>query len=253
MNVTLGHFYWNVLNSYLFGRNEAFRRFRQQGNNGLWVAYGDATVVNAFSSPSKNLIDLPAGILEGVFYATNRPQYLNYGGIGSVIGHEIIHAFDDKGRQYDWNGNLANWWTQKPDQEFRKRTECIISQYGNYTVPELGLTLNGINTLGENIADNGGFKVAYRAYVKWSKENGEEKLLPGLEHLNPRQMFWISAANTMCSKYRKEGLKYAILTDSHSPKGFRIRGAFQNAPEFARDFKCSLGTPYNPRNRCTLW
>ena len=103
--------------------------------------------------------------LQGIFFNKNRPSYMNYGSIGWVIGHEITHGFDDQGRQYNFEGNLDNWWELETFFKFLNKTHCIIQQYGNYSVPELGdMPLNGITTQGENIADNGGIKEAYRAY-----------------------------------------------------------------------------------------
>merc|ERR1712032_1273418 len=141
-----------------------------------------------------------AGILQGVFFGSGRPKYLNYGAIGWVIGHEITHGFDDQGRQFDKEGNLRNWWHPDTSSRYLNEAECIIGQYSNYTFPELdNLPLNGVNTQGENIADNGGIKEAYRAYDKWVKTNGQELLLPGLNYTQ-RQMFWLSGANVWCSK-----------------------------------------------------
>ena len=119
--------------------------------------------------------------LQGIFFNKNRPSYMNYGSIGWVIGHEITHGFDDQGRQYNFEGNLDNWWELETFFKFLNKTHCIIQQYGNYSVPELGdMPLNGITTQGENIADNGGIKQAYRAYVQWREQNGPEPPLPQL-------------------------------------------------------------------------
>ena len=105
-------------------------------------------------------------ILIGHLFHPNVPNYLNYGGIGSVIGHEMTHGFDDQGAQYDSTGSVINWWKPETAENFRKRAQCIIWQYGNYTVKQVNMTINGILTQGENIADNGGFKEAYIAYSK---------------------------------------------------------------------------------------
>ena len=178
---------------------------------------------------------------------------MNYGGIGWVIGHEITHGFDDEGRQYDDKGNLANWWDPITFAEFFKKTRCIIEQYGAYRVPGLGnLTLNGINTQGENIADNGGIKEAYRAYERWMERHGEEPPLPGLD-MTPRQLFWVSAGNIWCSKYRSKTLEQRVRTGLHSPGRFRILGPFSNSEEFAKDFNCAVGTKMNPETKCEVW
>ncbi|ENN78463.1 hypothetical protein YQE_05101, partial [Dendroctonus ponderosae] len=112
--------------------------------------------------------------------------------------------------------------------------------------------LNGINTQGENIADNGGVKEAYLAYQKWTKRNGVEPQLPGLNY-TPNQMFWISASNSWCAKYRSETLRLRILTGYHSPARFRIQGPFSNSDEFARVFSCPAGSRMNPENKCRVW
>lgn len=112
--------------------------------------------------------------------------------------------------------------------------------------------LNGINTQGENIADNGGLKEAYFAYNSWVQRNKPEPRLPGLD-FTPNQMFWISAANVWCSKYRPETLKMRVLTGYHSPGNFRVMGPMRNFDEFSKDFNCPLGTKMNPKHKCTVW
>lgn len=113
----------------------------------------------------QNTIRFPAGVLQGVFFNKDRPNYLNYAAIGYVIGHEITHGFDDKGRQFDKDGNNRNWWHSDTEKNFKDKVQCIIDQYGNYTVAEINENLNGIHTQGENIADNGGLKQAYYVSV----------------------------------------------------------------------------------------
>ena len=121
---------------------------------------------NAYYSPTENAMVFPAGILQGIFFGSCKPKYLNYGSIGWVIGHEITHGFDNKGRQFDKDGNLVDWWDSETNDKYLKKADCLVKQYSSYSVPELNLTLNGKQTLGENIADNGGIKQAYRAYSK---------------------------------------------------------------------------------------
>jgi len=136
---------------------------------------------------------------------------------------------------------------------YLRRTQCIIGQYSNYSVPAVGLNLNGINTQGENIADNGGIKEAYRAYQAWVQRNGQsEPVLPGLNYTQ-NQLFWISAANVWCNKYRPESLKLRILTGVHSPGEFRVRGPFSNMPDFNSDFSCAPTSFMNSANKCHVW
>jgi predicted metalloendopeptidase len=177
---------------------------------------------------------------------------LNFGAIGFVIGHEITHGFDDRGRQFDKDGNNKNWWDHQTDLNFRNRTQCMVEQYNNYTVPENGLSVNGVNTQGENIADNGGLKEAFLAYKKWVKDHESEKALPGLEY-TPDQLFWISAANVWCGKYRTEVLKLRVMVGSHSPPMFRVIGPMSNIKEFSESFNCPLGSNMNPNQKCSVW
>lgn len=144
---------------------------------------------------------IPAGILQESFFSADRPNYLNYGAIGFVIGHEITHGFDDQGRQFDHEGNLVDWWRDDTKKAYLDKARCIIEQYGNYTEPVTQLKLNGISTQGENIADNGGILFSYRAYQKWTEKNGVEKPLQGL-NFTADQLFWISVAQSWCSTFR---------------------------------------------------
>ncbi|XP_072930429.1 neprilysin-2 [Epargyreus clarus] len=243
----------SVLNLTLFGTEFLFSKLRQPVNKTDWVTHGRPAVVNAFYSSIENSIQFPAGILQGAFFSAKRPAYMNYGAIGFVIGHEITHGFDDQGRQFDKNGNLVDWWQESTKQKYLEKAKCIIDQYSNYTVKEVDMKLNGVNTQGENIADNGGIKEAYYAYQAWTQRHGEETRLPGLEKYNPRQMFWLSAANTWCSVYRNEAIKLRITTGFHAPGRFRVVGPLSNMEEFAIDFKCPLGSPMNPVGKCKVW
>jgi len=253
LHVSSSDHFINGINMSIWGTNYAWGKLREKVDKTDWKRHGRPAVVNAFYSSIENSIQFPAGILQGNFFGSDRPSYMNYGGIGWVIGHEITHGFDDQGRQFDDEGNLANWWEDETKDKFLAKANCIIWQYGNYTAESVNKTLNGVNTQGENIADNGGIKEAYKAYVSWVKRHGEEKRLPGLQGYTPHQMFWISAANTWCSKYRDKSLEKRIKTGAHSPGMFRVRGPFSNSREFAEDFKCPLGSNMNPVAKCEVW
>lgn len=252
LSLSKSNFYQNVRNLRIWSTNYAFKQLRKQNKRGDWRKHARAAVVNAYYNSLENSIEFPAGILQGAFFDSDRPNYMNFGAIGYVIGHEITHGFDDRGRQFDKDGNDRNWWKPKTDARFKERAQCIIEQYGNYTVPENGLKVNGLNTQGENIADNGGIKEAFRAYRRWTKDFGREARLPGLEY-SPDQLFWISAANIWCGKFRPEVLKLRVNSGVHSPARFRIIGPLSNSPEFSTSFNCPTGSPMNPRKKCSVW
>ena len=157
-------FHDNMLNMGKFGVTYSLSKLRERVNKTDWVQHGRPAVVNAFYSFMENSIQFPAGILQEPFFSSERPKYMNYGAIGWVIGREIPHGFDDQGRQFDSEGNLVSWWKPRTEESYLRKAKCIIDQYGGFTT-EHG-RVNGINTQGENIADNGGIKEAYRAYSK---------------------------------------------------------------------------------------
>ncbi|XP_033323591.2 M13 family metallopeptidase neprilysin 2 isoform X2 [Megalopta genalis] len=252
LELTTDNYLEGILNLTLFGLEYSFGKLRKPVNKTDWITHGRPAVVNAYYSSIENSIQFPAGILQGAFFNNDRPKYMNYGAIGFVIGHEITHGFDDQGRQFDKAGNLVDWWEPETKENYLERAECIIHQYGNYTVEDVGLNLNGINTQGENIADNGGIKEAYLAYKKWVERNHKESRLPGLPY-TPEQLFWISAANTWCSKYRPEAMKLRITTGFHSPGKFRVLGPLSNMEEFSEDFNCPVGSKMNPEKKCSVW
>ncbi|KAG0711613.1 Neprilysin-4 [Chionoecetes opilio] len=162
----------------------------------------------------------PAGILQPPFYHPAFPRSLNYGGIGVVIGHEITHGFDDRGRQFDKNGNLQQWWTPSDVSQFYQRASCMLDQYGEYEVDEVGLKINPVNTLGENIADNAGIKISYQAYQNWRKNNEETVMLPYV-NLTHDQLFFLNFGQIWCEINSPEAMLTKIRSGQHSPNRFR--------------------------------
>ncbi|XP_008575569.1 PREDICTED: membrane metallo-endopeptidase-like 1, partial [Galeopterus variegatus] len=178
----------------------------------------------------------PAGILQPPFFSKEQPQALNFGGIGMVIGHEITHGFDDSGRNFDKNGNMLDWWSNFSAQHFQEQSQCMIYQYGNYSWDLAdNQNVNGFSTLGENIADNGGVRQAYEAYLKWVREGGKDQQLPGLQ-MTHDQLFFINYAQVWCGSYRPEFAVQSIKTDVHSPLKYRVLGSLQNLAAFADAF-----------------
>uniref|UniRef100_A0A673NIK8 endothelin-converting enzyme 1 n=1 Tax=Sinocyclocheilus rhinocerous TaxID=307959 RepID=A0A673NIK8_9TELE len=186
------NFFQNMINFYNFSARVMADQLRKPPNRDQWSM--TPPTVNAYYMPTKNGIVFPAGILQAPFYAQDHPKALNFGGIGVVMGHELTHAFDDQGREYDKDGNLRPWWQNSSVDAFKNRTECMIDQYTQYTIN--GEHINGKQTLGENIADNGGLKAAYHAYRSWVQKNGEEKRLPAVNLTND-QLFFVGFAQSL--------------------------------------------------------
>ncbi|XP_050087390.1 neprilysin-1 [Anopheles aquasalis] len=210
------------------------------------------TNVNAFHTFQENAITIPIAILQYPFYHLGL-EALNYGALGTILGHELTHGFDDSGRQFDQNGNLKQWWTNQTIKEYVNRTMCFVSQYSQYYIPEVDDYIDGLLTLGENIADNGGLREAFRAYQLYKKSSGKEAYLPGFEDFTHEQLFFISFGNIWCESHTQAAAK-AYLEDSHCPGKFRLKGVLTNSPEFSQTFGCKSGTAMNPAaDKCRIW
>uniref|UniRef100_A0A8B9W4D9 Endothelin-converting enzyme 1 n=1 Tax=Bos mutus grunniens TaxID=30521 RepID=A0A8B9W4D9_BOSMU len=241
-------YFENAMRFFNFSWRVTADQLRKAPNRDQWSM--TPPMVNAYYSPTKNEIVFPAGILQAPFYTRSSPNALNFGGIGVVVGHELTHAFDDQGREYDKDGNLRPWWKNSSVEAFKQQTECMVGQYGNYSVN--GEPVNGRHTLGENIADNGGLKAAYRAYQNWVKKNGAEQTLPTLGLTN-NQLFFLSFAQVWCSVRTPESSHEGLITDPHSPSRFRVIGSISNSKEFSEHFHCPPGSPMNPHHKCEVW
>ncbi|KFQ43390.1 PREDICTED: neprilysin [Nestor notabilis] len=245
------YYFENIIQNLVFTQKKRLKKLREKVDKEEWIS--GAAVVNAFYSASRNQIVFPAGILQPPFFSASQPRSLNYGGIGMVIGHEITHGFDDNGRNFNENGDLVDWWTEESASNFKELSQCMVYQYGNFSWDLAGgQNLSGINTLGENIADNGGIRQAYKAYENFVKKHGKEKLLPGLE-MNHKQLFFLNFAQVWCGTYRPEYAVNSIKTDVHSPGKFRVIGSLQNSPEFSEAFSCTNRNYMDPAKKCRVW
>ncbi|XP_067638908.1 neprilysin-1 isoform X2 [Eurosta solidaginis] len=244
------NFMENVLNILKWDSDKNLQLLHRPVDKEKWTT--EPAVVNAFYNPNKNDIVFPAGIFQPLFYSNNYPKSVNYGGIGVVIGHEITHGFDDKGRQFDKDGNMMQWWNNATIEAFRKRTQCIIDQYSRYKIEEVDMYVNGRMTQGENIADNGGLKQAFRAYKKWVKLHGPEAELPGL-NLTHDQLFFLNYAQIWCGSMRPEDAVTKIRSSVHSPGFIRVLAPLSNSRDFAEAYKCKVGAPMNPVEKCSVW
>jgi putative endopeptidase len=208
--------------------------------------------VNAYYSGSYNEIVFPAGILQPPFFDKNMDDAVNFGGIGLVIGHELTHGFDDQGRKYDPEGNLRDWWTADDGKEFEKRVSCIADEYSDFVAVD-DMKLNGRLTLGENTADNGGARVAFRALEQMiadDKSGNEGKSIDGY---TPEQRFFLGFARVWCEKRRPEYARVQVATNPHSPGKYRVNGVVQNMPEFQKAWGCKAGQPMVAQNACRVW
>ncbi|HZX96329.1 MAG TPA: M13 family metallopeptidase [Myxococcales bacterium] len=199
--------------------------------------------VNAYYDPSMNEMVFPAGIMQSPFFKPDAPERVNYGGLGMVMGHELTHGFDDEGRQFDGNGNLHEWWSKPVNDAFKERAECVAKQYDGYAAVE-DVHLNGHLTLGENIADIGGLKMALLAL---RQKNGGQ-VAPKVE-----QDFFVAFAQVWCTNYRPEAARLQAQTNPHSTAQWRVNGPVSDNPEFAKAYSCKAGAPMVPQNRCTVW
>ena len=206
--------------------------------------------VNAQYNPQLNDITFPAAILRPPFFNPNADDAVNYGGIGAVIGHEISHAFDDQGSQYDEKGNLRDWWTAGDHKKFAAKTAALVKQYNAFS-PLPGYFVNGELTLGENIADNSGLAIAMRAY-KLSLHGKPSSTIDGF---SGEQRLYIGWAQVWQSKMRDASALVRIKTDPHSPPEFRGNGTLQNQPDFYKAFDIKAGDRMYlaPKDRVIIW
>jgi endothelin-converting enzyme/putative endopeptidase len=199
--------------------------------------------VNAYYNPPLNEMVFPAGILQPPFYTKDAPMPVNFGGLGMVMGHELTHGFDDEGRQYDSDGNLKDWWTAPVSAEFDKRAACVADQYDGYVAID-DLHVNGKLTLGENLADLGGAKLALSVV---------HSSVPPSDDVD--RQFFFGIAQIWCSSMRPEMQRVRVRTDPHSPAKYRVNGPLSNMPEFAHAFSCRAGDAMvRPDDkRCSVW
>jgi len=244
--VTASHFD-NVSAGAIFRVRQNLKKVGKPVDRGEW--YMTPPTVNAYYDPQKNQMVFPAGILQPPFFSAKASVPVNLGAMGMVVGHELTHGFDDEGSQFDKAGNLSNWWSQETGAVFKQKGACVEKQYGAYEVLP-GLKLNGKLTLGENIADVGGIKLAFRAYRDLRSSAKEEVLADGFRE---DQQFFLSVGQIWCSKYTEKATRLLAQVDPHSHPRFRVNGPLSQLPEFAAAFKCQSESRMAPKERCSVW
>ncbi|XP_076819952.1 phosphate-regulating neutral endopeptidase PHEX-like [Clavelina lepadiformis] len=248
--------YFNNVISLL--TNQAQKEFRLMG--GLYNPQVEPfnirpTMVNALNNLEHNVMMLPAGEMQYPFYWGNKfPAMFQFGAIGTILGHELTHSFDNNGRKRGIDGELLSWWTPSSLDRFKKRVKCMEEQYDRYYFEPAGENLNGKKDLAENIADNGGIRESYAGYHLWLKAHNKtsERLEPASGFTND-QLFFIGFATARCALYKPEAAIHDLAANVHSPGRFRVIGSLQNFDKFSKAFDCPVGSFMNPRHKCVIW
>jgi putative endopeptidase len=241
-------FFGNVVRAVSFETRRQAAKIGKPVDRTEWMI--SAPTVNAYYNSSLNDINFPAGVLMPPLYDSKLDDAPNYGNTGSTIGHELTHAFDDEGRQFDGDGNLRDWWTKGDAENFEKRAQCIRNQYSQYTVVD-DIKINGALTSGEDIADLGGTILAWMAW----REQTKAMRLREVDGLTPDQRFFVGLAQWACTNERAENMRVSAVTDPHSPPKYRVNGLVVNIPEFAAAFNCKPGQALvkKPEELCRVW
>ena len=241
--------YWeNIMEARRFEAQHEYSQLGKPVDKERW--YMTPQTVNAYYEPSSNEICFPAGILQSPYFDPNADEACNYGAIGVVIGHEMTHGFDDQGRNFDHNGNMVDWWTAEDAAKFQELANKLGAQYSAEIVAD-GIHANGQFTMGENIADHGGLRVAYSAFKKTEQGKGNE-LIDGF---TPDQRFFLSYANVWAANITKEEMLRRTKVDPHSLGVNRVNVAIRNLEEFFNAFDIVEGMKMwrNPEDRVTIW
>ena len=247
LQLTPDSYLGNLEAARAFSLRQTVGRIGKPDDPNHWGLFTPATV-NASYNAARNFITFPAGILQPPFYDPNADDAYNYGGIGSVIGHEMTHGFDDRGAKFDAEGNLRNWWTDEDLKNFQTRAECIANQYSGFEV-EPGLNIQGKLVTGEAIADLGGVTLAFRAYQKFLEGKRREPT----DGYTPEQRFFLGFAQVWAENMAIEEQRRRAITDQHAQGPFRVNGTVSNMPEFARAWICPNNASMVRANRCDIW
>jgi putative endopeptidase len=246
-DVSATNFAANQLAAATFEVRRQFHKAGKPYDRSEWLM--PAYIVNAYYNPIANNTALPAGILQPPFFGHDRSIPANLGGIGMVVGHELTHGFDDQGARFDADGNMTMWWQQADFEKFQAKGKCVVDQYAKFEVLP-GKFVDGNLTLGENIADLGGVKLAYRAYRNLRRDADRRYVAEGFDE---DQQFFLAVGQAWCSKDRDDEALRRLTTDSHSPPRWRVNGVMRNLPEFSAAFGCKAGAKMRPAKTCSVW
>ncbi len=247
LSITPDDFIGNILEAGAREHKRQMQRIGKRIDRSEW--FMNPQTVNAYYAPLMNEIVFPAAILQHPFFDPKNDDAINYGGIGTVIGHEITHGFDDQGSEFDEKGNLKTWWTKEDKKRFTKKAQGLVKQFNTYKVA--GAQVNGKLTLGENIADLGGLVIAYEALMRHLKKTGRKTI----DGYTPEQRFFIGYAQTEREHAREAYQKMIVKLDPHSPSQFRINGPASNSTEFYEAFGVHKKHKLfrSPKDRIKIW
>src|SRR5271165_1176587 len=247
--VVRGDAFGNFQRATEFGNRRQLAEIGQPLDRSEWDV--SPLTVNDYYNRGANDINFPAGILQPPLYDAKATDAENYGHIGAIVGHELTHGFDDQGHQFDANGNLDDWWSLQDAAKFSDKADCEVQEYGNFVAVE-DVKVNGKLTLGENIADNGGARLAYIAFLADAKRKTIDLSLKQ-DGYTPLQQFFLGYAQNWCGSSLPEQVRWQVKADPHSPRQFRVNGVVQNMHEFGEAFGCKTGQPMMPSNSCRVW
>jgi endothelin-converting enzyme/putative endopeptidase len=241
-------FFANVVHAAEFEWRRLAAKVGRPFDRDEWV--DTPATVDAFYDQQANDITFPAAVLLPPLFDPAMDDAPNFGNTGATIGHELTHAFDDEGRQFDADGNLHDWWTTRDAKRFEERAACLRDQFAEYVVVD-DIRINSALTSGEDLADFGGLVLAWLAW----REATRGSVLEPRDGLTPEQRFFVGYAQSFCANERPEWRRLNAIADVHSPPEFRVNGVVANLPEFAEAFHCPLGKGLAraPRDRCRLW
>jgi endothelin-converting enzyme/putative endopeptidase len=246
LRIAAGDAYGNSQRANAFAYRRQMAKIGKPVDKSEWLM--TPPTVNAYYNPLENNINFPAGILQPPFFNKGADEAVNFGAAGAVVGHELTHGFDDQGRRFDAQGNLREWWTPADGKNFEERATCVANQYGNYTAVA-DVKLNGRLTLGENVADNGGVRLAWMALMEMLKS----KSLGTVDGLTAEQRFFVGWGQMWCENRSDEVARLHAQTNPHSPGRYRTNGVVSNMPEFAKAFACPANAKMVQQPACRVW
>lgn len=249
LSVDRGPYVLNVMKARAFENQRDLNKVGKPVDKTEWGM--SPPTVNAYYNPQINEIVFPAGIMQPPFFDSKADDASNYGSMGSVIGHEMTHGFDDQGRQFDAAGNFKEWWTDEDKKKFETRAACIVNQFNGYEI-EKGIAHNGKLVQGESIADLGGLVVARAA---WQKSLAGKPKPESIDGFTPEQRFFLAFAFGWATNMRPETARLIVNIDPHPIAKYRVNGPLSNMSTFAQAFGCKEGDPMvrSEADRCTIW